>query len=153
MIIDDFHKFFRQIITKNHPKIIDSSTSGACKKFSSPPRFISYFFDPKRTNSDPISTIFRQKTCFFDLGRIIFSVFRRQFFSMFRYFYSFSAPKRGVQSIPRVVALLPVFFSSQTDKFSLNFNDFFDFRGLRIHRPTTGPRARGPTSLPHEIGG
>ena len=49
---------FRQIITKNHPKIIDSSTSGACKIFSSPPRFICYFFDPKRTNSEPIPTFF-----------------------------------------------------------------------------------------------
>ena len=157
-----------------------------------------------------------KKAYFFDLGRINFSMFRHRFFSIFRYFYSFSAPKRGVQSIPRVVARLLVFFSSQTDKISLNFDNFFDFFDVlfsahqiqrwprtdrpRAHRPTgswahepaprdpelttprpttsprahelvgpracatrsraegaptdhgpTGPRARGPTSLRHEI--
>ena len=84
------------------------------------------------------------------MGPFCFSMFRHQLFRIFRYLYSFSAPKRGVQSIPRGAALLLVFFSSQTDKISLNFDDCFDFFDIFVGEPTahgpTGPRARGPTS-------
>ena len=136
------------------------------------------------TPNGPIPTLFRQ--CFdkkhicFDLGPFCFSMFRHQLFLIFRYFYLFSAPKRGVQSIPRVVALLLVFFSSQTDKISRKFDDFLDFfdnfvgeptahgptsswahePGLRdpelaAHRPTTGPQAHelvGPRAWPTRSG-
>ena len=98
--------------------------------FPSLPRFICYFFDPKRTNSDPISTNFSIKKIFVRFGSIFFSMFRYQFFINFHYFYSFSAPKKGVQSIPRVIAVLMVFFSSKTDKISPNFDHFFTRNSL-----------------------
>ena len=66
------------------------------------------------TLNGPIPTLFQlffdENVNFFDLGEHVFLMFRRQFFTIFHYFYSFSAPKRGVQSIPRVVALRLVFF-------------------------------------------
>ena len=75
-------------------------------------------------------------------------MFRRQFFFIFRYFYSFSAPKRGVQSIPRGAARLLVFFSFQTKQFSPNFDHFFARNPVfhinplaGLHRPVVGPRA------------
>ena len=100
--------------------------------FSSPPWFICYCFNPKRTNSDPISTNSSIKNIFFRFRSIFFSIIRFQFFIIFHYFYSFSAPKSGVQSIPRGAAVLMVFFSSQTDQISPNFDHFFDERSTKI---------------------
>ena len=81
------------------------------------------------TSNGPIPTLVRsffdENVDFFDLGEHFFSIFRRQFLIISRYFYSFSAPKSGVQSIPRVIAVLMVFFSSKTDKISPNFDHFF----------------------------
>ena len=51
-------------------------------------------------------------------------MFRFQFFINFHYFYSFSAPKSGVQSIPRVIAVLMLFFFIQ------NGQNFTQFRSL-----------------------
>ena len=85
------------------------------------------FFWPQTDQFRPYFDNFSMKKhILFDLGRINFSMFRHRFFSIFRYFYSFSAPKRGVQSIPRVVALSLVFFSSQTEKKSSIFDEKFD---------------------------
>ena len=125
-------------------------------RFPSSLRFYSYFFHPKRTKFHQISITF----LFFRFKSILFLMFHHQFCFIFRYVYLFSAPKRGVQSMPRVVARLLAFFSSQTDKFSLNFDNFFDFfdvlfsaHQIRRGPRTDRPRAHGPTSSwAHELG-
>ena len=118
MIIDNFHKIFGQIITKNHFKIMDSSTSGACKKIFSPPRFICYFFDPKRTNSDPIPIIFRfKKTYFFDLGQFLFQSFAISFSSFFAIFIYFQPRKGGSNRFPASLRFYWYFFHPKRTKF------------------------------------
>ena len=79
------------------------------------------FFWPQTDQFRPyFDHFFDKKLNFFDRGRIIFSIFARSF-TIYRYLYSFSAPKRGVQSIPRGAARLLVFLFVPNGQSFTNF--------------------------------
>ena len=123
--MDHFYDFSGRLSRKFDQKSSIHQLPALAKFSPRLPGFPAIFWTP----NGPIPTLFRpllqEKHYFFDQGQFSFSMFRRRFFFIFRYFYSSSAPKSGVQSIPRGSALLLVFFSSQTDQFSPNFDHFF----------------------------
>ena len=105
--VNESYKIFRQILAKNEPKILESST---CKIFSSLRGSSAFSLNPKQTNSDPISTTFFNQNLFCSIKVDFFCDFPFLCFRLCRYFHTFSAPKRGIQSIPRGAARLLVFF-------------------------------------------